>query len=193
MLRLGILGSTKGTDLEAIISAINNGSISAKINLVLSNKENAIILERAKKHNLKAEYLSDHLISRDQYATLLTKRFLDNNVNLILLIGFMKILANSFCKDWQDKIINVHPSLLPKYSGGINSDVHSQVLKNGDKESGCTIHYVTSDVDKGPIIIQKKCKVQSDDTVDSLKERVQRLEGRAFIEAINLIERQNHA
>ena len=77
MLRLGILGSTKGTDLEAIISAINNGSISAKINVVLSNKENAIILERAKRHNLKAEYLSDNLISRDQYATLLTKRFLD--------------------------------------------------------------------------------------------------------------------
>ena len=174
-------------------NSINNGSISAKINLVLSNKENAIILERAKRHNLKAEHLSDNLISRDQYAKLLTKRFLDNNVNLILLIGFMKILANSFCKDWQDKIINVHPSLLPKYSGGINNDVHSQVLKSGDKESGCTIHYVTSDVDKGPIIIQKKCKVQSDDTIDSLKERVQRLEGRAFIEAINLIERQNHA
>lgn len=193
MLKLGILGSTNGTDLEAIIAAIKVGTINAKINVVVSNKKDAFILKRAKKHDLNAKYLSDSLISRDEYAKVLTNTFSNNNVNLILLIGFMKILSNSFCKVWQNKILNVHPSLLPKYSGGINNNVHKQVLRNGDKETGCTIHYVTADVDSGPILIQKKCKVDIKDTVDSLKARVQDLEGKAFVQALNLIEGKNHA
>ncbi len=193
MLKLGILGSTNGTDLEAIIAAIKVGTINAKINVVVSNKKDAFILKRAKKHDLNAKYLSDRLISRDEYAKVLTSTFSKNNVNLILLIGFMKILSNSFCKVWQNKILNVHPSLLPKYSGGINNNVHKQVLRNGDKETGCTIHYVTADVDSGPILIQKKCKVDIKDTVDSLKARVQDLEGKAFVQALNLIEGKNHA
>ena len=93
----------------------------------------------------------------------------------------------------QDKILNVHPSLLPKYAGGINNNVHRDVLSNNDSETGCTIHYVTADVDSGPILIQKKCKVQPGDTVESLKDRVQHLEGQAFIEALHLIETKNHA
>ena len=193
MLKLGILGSTNGTDLEAIITAIKTGTINAKINVVVSNKKDAFILKRAKKHDLNAKYLSDRLISRDEYAKVLTNTFSKNNVNLILLIGFMKILSNSFCKVWQNKILNVHPSLLPKYSGGINNNVHKQVLRNGDKETGCTIHYVTADVDSGPILIQKKCKVDIKDTVDSLKARVQDLEGKAFVQDLNLIEGKNHA
>ena len=83
--------------------------------------------------------------------------------------------------------MNVHPSLLPKYAGGMDTSVHEKVLKNGDTETGCTIHFVTEEVDGGPILIQKKCPVYDSDNVDALKVRVQGLEGRAFVEAINII------
>lgn len=193
MLKLAVLGSTRGTDLDAIVSAIDEGILNATIKLVISNKENAYILKRAEKNNIKSMFLSDYSVTRKEYGNLLNKIFIDNNVDIVLLIGFMRILSKSFCKKWDNKILNVHPSLLPKYAGGINNNVHRDVLKNKDSETGCTIHYVTSNVDSGPILIQKKCEVQPGDTIESLKDRVQDLEGQAFIEALHLIENKNYA
>jgi phosphoribosylglycinamide formyltransferase-1 len=100
----------------------------------------------------------------------------------------MRILSKNFCLEWKDKILNVHPSLLPKYAGGMDNDVHKKVLKNNDSETGCTIHFVTEELDAGPILVQKKCVVEVNDTPSSLKKRVQKLEGQAFLEAINLIQ-----
>ena len=193
MLKLAVLGSTRGTDLDAIVSAIDKGILNATIKLVISNKENAYILKRAEKNNIKSMFLSDYSVTREEYGNLLNKIFIDNNVDIVLLIGFMRILSKSFCKKWDNKILNVHPSLLPKYAGGINNNVHRDVLKNKDSETGCTIHYVTANVDSGPILIQKKCEVQPGDTIESLKDRVQHLEGQAFIEALHLIENKNYA
>ena len=193
MLKLGVLGSTRGTDLDAIVSAIDEGILNATIKLVISNKENAYILKRAEKNNIKSMFLSDYSVTRKEYGNLLNKIFINNNVDIVLLIGFMRILSKSFCKKWDNKILNVHPSLLPKYAGGINNNVHRDVLKNKDSETGCTIHYVTANVDSGPILIQKKCEVQPGDTIESLKDRVQHLEGQAFIEALHLIENKNYA
>tara|TARA_Y100000768_G_C23925383_1_gene657250 strand:+ start:405 stop:986 length:582 start_codon:yes stop_codon:yes gene_type:complete len=193
MLKLAVLGSTRGTDLDAIVSAIDEGILNATIKLVISNKENAYILKRAEKNNIKSMFLSDYSVTREEYGNLLNKIFIDNNVDIVLLIGFMRILSKSFCKKWDNKILNVHPSLLPKYAGGINNNVHRDVLKNKDSETGCTIHYVTANVDSGPILIQKKCEVQPGDTIESLKDRVQHLEGQAFIEALHLIENKNYA
>ena len=193
MLKLGVLGSTRGTDLDAIVNAIDKGILNATIKLVISNKENAYILKRAEKNNIKSMFLSDYSVTREEYGNLLNKIFIDNNVDIVLLIGFMRILSKSFCKKWDNKILNVHPSLLPKYAGGINNNVHRDVLKNKDSETGCTIHYVTANVDSGPILIQKKCEVQPGDTIESLKDRVQHLEGQAFIEALHLIENKNYA
>ena len=193
MLKLAVLGSTRGTDLDAIVSAIDKGILNATIKLVISNKENAYILKRAEKNNIKSMFLSDYSVTREEYGNLLNKIFIDNNVDIVLLIGFMRILSKSFCKKWDNKILNVHPSLLPKYAGGINNNVHRDVLKNKDSETGCTIHYVTANVDSGPILIQKKCEVQPGDTIESLKDRVQDLEGQAFIEALHLIENKNYA
>ena len=193
MLKLGVLGSTRGTDLDAIVSAIDEGILNATIKLVISNKENAYILKRAEKNNIKSMFLSDYSVTREEYGNLLNKIFIDNSVDIVLLIGFMRILSKSFCKKWDNKILNVHPSLLPKYAGGINNNVHRDVLKNKDSETGCTIHYVTANVDSGPILIQKKCEVQPGDTIESLKDRVQHLEGQAFIEALHLIENKNYA
>ncbi|MDP7512866.1 MAG: formyltransferase family protein, partial [Candidatus Marinimicrobia bacterium] len=106
--------------------------------------------------------------------------------------GFMRILSAEFCGEWQDRLLNVHPSLLPKYAGGMDTNVHEEILKNGDTETGCTIHFVTDEVDGGPILIQKKCNVEAGDTVETLKTKVQELEGRAFIEAIQLIQNNFH-
>ena len=103
---------------------------------------------------------------------------------MVLLIGFMRILSRGFVSAWEGKIVNVHPSLLPKHAGGMNESVHQQVLDAKDKETGCTVHLVTTRVDEGPILVQKKCVVDPEDTVGSLKNKVQRLEGEAFIEAI---------
>ena len=112
----------------------------------------------------------------------------ENNVDLILLIGFMRILSASFCKQWRNKILNVHPSLLTKYGGGMDIDVHKQVLLNGDKKTGCTIHYVNEDVDQGPILVQKECDVLPKDNEFTLKDKVQKLEGLAYIEAVKIFQ-----
>ena len=98
----------------------------------------------------------------------------------------MRILSSNFCNEWNNKILNVHPSLLPKYAGEMDTSVHEEVLRNKEKESGCSIHFVTDEVDSGPVLIQKRCSVDEDETADSLKLKVQKLEGEAFLEAIPL-------
>tara|TARA_B100001175_G_scaffold1858_1_gene1612 strand:+ start:54 stop:626 length:573 start_codon:yes stop_codon:yes gene_type:complete len=187
MINIGVLGSTNGTDLQAVIDAIDNKIINASIKVVISNRKNAFILKRAENHNIKARYVTHKNKTRNEFDQEVTNHLKENNVELILLIGFMRILSNEFCHRWQDKILNVHPSLLPRYVGGMDTNVHEQVLVNGDKETGCTIHFVTEEIDGGPILVQKSCKVDPNDNVETLKQKVQALEGEAFIEAINLI------
>ena len=187
MINLGILGSTNGTDLQAILDAINQKIIKASVSIVISNKKNAYILERARKHGVSNQYICHKGKSRQEFDQEVTNLLNKNEVDLILLIGFMRILSDEFCHNWRDKILNVHPSLLPKYAGGMDTNVHEEVLANGDTETGCTIHFVTEEVDGGPILVQKSCIVSPNDNIDTLKKRVQALEGQAFIEAINLI------
>ena len=187
MIKLGVLGSTNGTDLQAILNAIDQKLIKASVSIVISNKKNAYILERAKKHRVNTQYIRHKGKSRQEFDQEVTNLLNKNKVDLVLLIGFMRILSDEFCHNWRDKILNVHPSLLPKYAGGMDTNVHEEVLANGDTETGCTIHFVTEEVDGGPILVQKSCKVGPNDNIDTLKKRVQALEGQAFIEAINLI------
>ena len=187
MIKLGILGSTNGTDLQAILDSIKNKTLNASVNIVVSNQEHAFILERARAHGVNTCFVSHKNKTREEFDREVTRLLEEHNVNLILLIGFMRILSKGFCHRWQDKILNVHPSLLPKYSGGMDTNVHKEVLLNGDSKTGCTIHFVTEDVDGGPILIQKSCPVENGDTVDTLKTKVQALEGQAFVEAINLV------
>ncbi len=191
MIRLGVLGSTNGTDLQVILESVKAKKINAIVNVVISNKKNAYILKRGQNHGLPSIFINHNDKKRESFDSELTSTLEKYNVELILLIGFMRILSSTFCKRWRHKIINVHPSLLPKYSGGMDMNIHEQVIKNGDKESGCTIHFVTEELDKGPILIQKKCKVNTNETPETLKVKVQRLEGIAFIEAINQIEKEN--
>ena len=186
MIRLGVLGSTNGTDLQAILDAVSAGELDAVVAVVISNRTGAYILERAEINNVSAFFISHKGKKREEFDGEITAVLKEHSVDLVLLIGFMRILSPEFCRVWQDRILNVHPSLLPKYAGGMDINVHEEVLKNKDTETGCTIHFVNDVVDAGPILIQKKCNVDPDDTVDSLKTKVQTLEGEAFIEAIKL-------
>ena len=188
MIRLGILGSTNGTDLQAILDAISKKVLNANVSVVISNRKNAYILERVQSYNIPNYFISHKGLTRQEFDYKITKWLKRYNVDLILLIGYMRILSKNFCLEWKDKILNVHPSLLPKYAGGMDNDVHEKVLKNNDSETGCTIHFVTEELDAGPILVQKKCVVEVNDTPSSLKKRVQKLEGQAFLEAINLIQ-----
>jgi formyltetrahydrofolate-dependent phosphoribosylglycinamide formyltransferase len=190
-LKLGVLGSTKGTDLQAILDAISSGELDAEISIILSNRKKAYILERAENHNVPALFMSQKDKTREEFDSEMTTILIKHKVDLVLLIGFMRILSAEFCREWGDKLLNVHPSLLPKYAGGMDTNVHEEVLKNGEAETGCTIHFVTDEVDGGPILIQKKCTVDFDDTVSTLKAKVQKLEGEAFVEAIKLIQSGN--
>jgi len=191
MIRLGVLGSTRGTDLQVILESVKAKKLNATVSVVISNKEKAYILKRALNNGLPSIFINHKNKKRENFDLELTSTLEKYNVEFILLIGFMRILSSTFCNRWRHKIINVHPSLLPKYSGGMDMNIHEQVIKNGDKESGCTIHFVTEELDNGPILIQKKCKVNTNETPETLKVKVQRLEGIAFIEAINQIEKEN--
>ena len=186
MIRLGVLGSTNGTDLQDILDAVSAGELDADVAVVISNRTGAYILERAEINNVSSFFISHKGKKREEFDGEITAVLKEHSVDLVLLIGFMRILSPEFCRVWQDRILNVHPSLLPKYAGGMDINVHEEVLKNKDRETGCTIHFVNEVVDAGPILIQKKCNVDPDDTVDSLKTKVQTLEGEAFIEAIKL-------
>ena len=190
MIRLGVLGSTRGTDLQAILDAIQNDTLDAEVVVVVSNRNKSYILERARHHNIPDVFVSQKGKTRNEFDREITATLLQYGSDLILLIGFMRILSAEFCQKWQDRILNVHPSLLPKYAGGMDTSIHEEVLRNGDVETGCTIHFVTEEVDAGPILIQKKCTVTGIDTVESLKTKVQQLEGLAFIEAIEMIANQ---
>jgi formyltetrahydrofolate-dependent phosphoribosylglycinamide formyltransferase len=192
MIKLGVLGSTNGTDLQAILDSVASGELNGEVSVVLSNQKNAYILERAKNHNVPTVFLSHKEKSRKEFDDEMTAILKEHAVDLVLLIGFMRILSEKFCQEWQDRLLNVHPSLLPKYAGGMDTNIHEGVLKNGDSETGCTIHFVTDEVDAGPILIQKKCNVEPDETVNTLKTKVQKLEGVAFIEAIQLIQNNSY-
>ena len=187
-IKLGILGSTKGTDLQAIIDSIDLKKLDAIVEVVISNSSNAYILERATKHNIPTFFISHLDKEREQFDDEISTILKKYKVDLVLLIGFMRILSATFCREWKGRILNVHPSLLPKYAGGMDTNVHEEVIKNRDVETGCTIHFVTEAVDAGPILIQKKCSVDPNDTPDSLKKKVQSLEGKAFIDAIKFFQ-----
>ena len=184
-MRLAVIGSTNGTDIVPIVSAINSGSLLASVEVIISNNELSGILKKASAYGIENHFVCHKNKKRGVFDMEMSQILENKKVDLILLVGFMRILSPEFVGRWGGKIINVHPSLLPKYAGGMNNSVHESVLAAGDKETGCTIHLVTKEVDRGPILMQKSCPVLHNDTVETLKERVQNLEGEAFIEVIN--------
>jgi len=185
-IKIGVLGSTKGTDLQAIIDAIERKALDAQIACVISNKEDAYILERAKSHDIEAIFLDYEGNKQVLFDKAAAKEFDQRGVDLILLIGFMKILSPWLCKHYEHRIMNIHPSLLPLFSGGMDLNVHEEVINMGLKITGCTLHFVTPEVDKGPIIMQKPVVVDENDTPETLKAKVQTAEQEVLIDAVKL-------
>lgn len=184
-LRLAILGSTRGNDLLALIEACQQKRLAATIAWVISDRSDAVILQKAKAAHIPTHCILPQGRAREAFDQELSHFLAAASIDLIVLIGFMRILSEGFVAEWKNKIVNVHPSLLPAFAGGMDKNVHQAVLEAGVAETGCTVHYVTAAVDQGPILVQKKCPVLPEDTVESLKERVQALEGLALIEAIH--------
>lgn len=188
-LKIGVLASTRGTDLQAIIDEIETGRLDAEIACVISNKKDAYALDRARNHGIAAFFIEQKGKQREDFDREVAAELEKRGAELVCLIGYMRILSEWFVNKFRGRIMNVHPSLLPKFAGGMDINVHEQVIKAGEKESGCTIHFVTEEVDGGPVILQKKVPVLPNDTAETLKERVQAAEKIAYPEAIRLFMR----
>ena len=192
MFKIGVLVSGGGTNLQAIINNINNGFIkNAKIETVVSNKEDVFALERAKNNNIETKVIKVKDFDNKQlYEQALIKYLKEKDLDLIVLAGFMVILSKEFVNSFENKIINIHPSLIPAFCGegyyGLN--VHQGVLDRGVKITGATVHFVTEEADAGPIILQKEVFVKDDDTKETLQKRVmEEAEWIILPQAINLI------
>ena len=171
--------------MQAIIDAIEAKQLDARISVVISNKKDSYALERAKNHKIKAVFI-EQKSKREEFDSEVAKALDQNKVDLVLLIGYMRILSPWFVKRFKDKIINIHPSLLPKYPGGMDLDVHREVLKNKEKVTGATLHFVDESIDGGPIIMQKEVKIDENENPDTLKAKVQKAEQEIIIKAIDL-------
>jgi formyltetrahydrofolate-dependent phosphoribosylglycinamide formyltransferase len=188
-LRIGILGSTRGTDMSAVLEGILQRNLNASVVIAASDRKRAGILERARGYGIPAEWVNsrDHegrRLDREEYDRKIDALLRSHQADLVVLIGYMRIVSPWFCSRWEKKLVNVHPSLLPDFAGGMDSDVHTSVIESGRTHTGCTVHLVTAQVDKGPILLQKRCRVLPEDTPEMLKQRVQKLEGEALLEVI---------
>lgn len=182
--RVAVLGSTRGTDMAAILRAIEAGELNAKIVCVVSNIKTAGILEKARAARIPAFHITGKGVSREAQEAQICEVLEDYAAELVLLIGYMRILSPAFFARCTKTVLNVHPSLLPEFAGGMNNNVHEAVLAAGRLETGCTVHIVTPEVDCGPIVCQQHVPVYSFDTVETLKARVQAAEGAALVQCI---------
>ena len=173
-LSLAILLSGNGTNFQAIVDSINNGQLKAVIKVVISNNKDAFGLKRARNHNIK-NLCIDHkdFADRESYDQKLMETIEQENVDFIVLAGFMRILGSNFVKNFPNKIINIHPSLLPKYPG---LNTHKKVLENKDKEHGVTVHLVDEGLDSGPIIGFIKILVEDDEKENNLENKIHKIE-----------------
>jgi len=173
-INLAVLLSGNGTNFQAIVDSIANGKLKADIKIVISNNRDAFGLKRAKKHNIK-NLCVDHkdFADRKSYDQKLVEIISQENVDFIVLAGFMRILGSNFIKNFSSRIINIHPSLLPKYPG---LNTHKKVLENKDKEHGVTVHLVDEGLDSGPIIGFIKIKVEDKEKENDLIKKIHKVE-----------------
>lgn len=188
-IKIGILISGGGTNLQSLIDNIKNEYINGEIKLVVSNKKEAYGLERAKKEGIETLYIDRKSFnSEDEYNEKIIEEFKDRNIELVVLAGYLRVLSKEFVKAYKGRIINIHPSLIPSFCGRgyYGEKVHREVLKYGVKVTGATAHFVDEGTDTGPIILQKVVEVKDNDTVEQLKERVLKVEHEILPEAVKL-------
>lgn len=200
-MKLAILGSTKGTDAQFILNSISSGKLKQmSVKCIISNRSKAEILDKAKKFNIPGIFTSarknpkktkkpsdNDLMSRQQYDAKITTILEHYDIDYILLVGWMRILSKQFVERWKNRILNIHPSLLPAYEGGMDMNIHKAVLQRGCKITGATLMFVDDGADTGPIIDQIHVRVLDNDTPQLLKERVQKAEQNLFMSYLPLL------
>jgi phosphoribosylglycinamide formyltransferase len=192
MIRVGVLVSGGGTNLQAIIDAVKNKTITnASLEVVISNKKDAYALTRAKENNIAAECVCvKDYETREEFNKALIEKIASYNLDLIVLAGFLVVLPPELIAKYRNKIINVHPSLIPSFCGNgfYGLHVHEKALERGVKVTGATVHFVDEGTDTGPIIYQKAVEVLPDDTPETLQKRVmEQAEWKILPQAINAI------
>ena len=187
-LRVAVLASGRGSNLQAVIDAIEAGQVQAQIVAVISNKKDAPALERARKHGLKALFVDPKPFtgkpdSREAYDQALLAMLREHKVELVLLAGYMKIVTAALVDAYANRMMNIHPSLLPSFPG---LDVQKKAIDWGCKLAGCTVHFVTEGVDEGPIILQAAVPILDGDTSDTLAARILEQEHKIYPRAVQL-------
>ncbi len=184
MKRLGILISGRGSNFEAIAENIECGSLQAEIGVVIANRAEAPGLEIARRRGLNAVCLPSRGLDREVYDRAVVEELEKCRVDLVCLAGYMRLLSSGFIRRFPQRILNIHPSLLPAFPG---LDAQHQALAHGVKISGCTVHFVDEDLDTGPIILQCAVPVRDEDTVETLSARILHEEHRIYSEAIAIV------
>ncbi len=183
--RLGVLISGRGSNLQALIDAVTDGRLDAAISVVISNREDAGGLERARRAGIEAICLSHRgWASRDDYDRVLVKELQQRGVDLVCLAGFMRVFSPVMIEAFSNRIVNIHPSLLPSFPG---VDAQRQAFEHGVKVTGVTVHLVTTDLDSGPIVLQRVVPVLDTDTADTLAARILAEEHRAYVDAVRIL------
>lgn len=182
--RLGILISGRGSNMLALIQAVQSGRLDATVALVLSNVQGAAGLEKAQAHGIETLVISHKGMSREEHEQRVVAALKERRVDLVCLAGYMRLLSPYFISQFPQRILNIHPSLLPAFPG---LDAQRQALAYGVKYSGCTVHFVDETLDGGPIIAQAVVPVHDDDTVESLAARVLEQEHKTYVEAVALV------
>ncbi|MCX7769551.1 MAG: phosphoribosylglycinamide formyltransferase [Proteobacteria bacterium] len=185
-LRLGVLVSGSGSNLQAIIDASEKGFIKSKICVVISNVPNVYALERAKKHNIPAIVINHKdFPSREAFDQAIVDKLKEYNIDLVVMAGFLRVITNVLLDAFPMKILNIHPALLPSFPG---LHVQKKALEYGCKFAGCTVHFADNGVDTGPIIIQGIVPILDNDTEETLSKRILSVEHKIYPQAIKLYE-----
>lgn len=182
--RLGILISGRGTNMLALIDAAQSGRLNADVALVVSNVETAAGLEKARSRGVETMVIPHRGLSRQDHERKIVAELKRRRIDLVCLAGYMRLLSPYFIGEFPQRILNIHPSLLPAFPG---LDAQRQALEHGVKVSGCTVHFVDETLDQGPIIKQAAVPVYDDDTVESLSARILKEEHRIYVEAVELV------
>jgi phosphoribosylglycinamide formyltransferase-1 len=180
-LKIAVLISGGGTNLQSIIDNVENGVINGEIKLVISNKSNAYGLERAKEHNIPAFF-----IEKENRNGKILEMLDVENIDLVILAGYLKILSSEIIKKYNKRIINIHPSLIPKYCGKgyYGEKVHKAVIENKEKYSGATVHFVDEGIDTGKILMQEKLEINENDDYKSLAKKILKIEHKILVKVV---------
>jgi len=177
--KIGVLISGSGTNLQSLIDNTEKGNINGIITVVISNRKDAFGLERARRHGIDAVYVRQKdYESFDKFNDAITDELKSRGVELVVLAGYLKILTRKFIVEYKNRIINIHPSLIPAFCGGgyYGIKVHEEAINYGVKLSGATVHFVDEGADTGPIIIQEAIEVSCEDTAETLQQKVLKIE-----------------